>query len=71
MTKTLSSWYIPFIGDGYRLLEIGEQRQPGDEFILEERFSLILYWPWDARFDSLIQGKMCYPTRRKTRSEQP
>ena len=55
------------VGDGYRLLLEGEARQTGDEFILFDTDGTSKYWPWDARFDSALQGPIgpCKHTRRK------
>ena len=55
------------VGDGYRLLQEGEPRQDGDEFILFDTDGTSKYWKWDARFDAAIQGQIepCKHTRRK------
>jgi hypothetical protein len=60
------------IGDGYRLLQKGEVRQAGDEFILFDTDGTSKYWKWDARFDALVQGEIgpCFYTRRKIANDE-
>jgi hypothetical protein len=55
------------VGDGYRLLQEGEPRQDGDEFILVDTDGTSKYWKWDGRIDAAVQGPIgpCKHTRRK------
>ena len=69
--KAIADKFQRLVGAGYRLLQEGEPRQEGDEFIIPDTDGTTKYWPWDGRADATIQGPIgpCFRTRRKIANE--